>query len=172
MSEPLKGLLQHTRPRGEVPATSNSRPVYPQLRTWEAPPANVSTCEGFSDACRGWVCAANSVGRRPRSLRGGNRGGIRRGGAGGSVYGDLMAAGWLAGVAWSAGSRGSGQPRDRRGGVATNLRWRRRVLLGEVGARGGIEPSGAACLREAGASLRRRQVAGLGGRHAWRFWAG
>ncbi len=43
-------------------------------------------------------------------------------------------------------------------GVATALRWRWRVLLGEVGARGGLEPSGA--------------VAGLGGRHAWRFWAG
>ncbi len=32
-------------------------------------------CEGFSDACRGWACAANSVGRRRRSLRGRNRGG-------------------------------------------------------------------------------------------------
>ena len=34
----------------------------------------------------------------------------------GMVYGDLTAAGWLPCVAWSAGSRGSGQPRDRRGG--------------------------------------------------------
>ncbi len=48
-------------------------------------PSNVAFCEGFSDACRGWACAANSVGRRPRSLRGRNRGGIRRGGAGGSL---------------------------------------------------------------------------------------
>ncbi len=61
-------------------------------------------CEGFSDACRGWACAANSVGRRPRSLRGRNRGGIRRGGAGGPVYGDLTAAGCLPVVAWPAGS--------------------------------------------------------------------
>ncbi len=30
--------------------------------------SNVRSCEGFSDACRGWACAANSVGRRPRSL--------------------------------------------------------------------------------------------------------
>ncbi len=42
-------------------------------------------------------------------------------------------------------------------GVATALRWRRRVLPGEVGPRGGLEPSGA--------------VAGLGGRHGLRFWA-
>ncbi len=37
------------------------------------------------------------------------------------------------------------------------LRWRWRVLQVELGARGDLEPSGA--------------VAGLGGRHAWRFWA-
>ncbi len=104
---------------------------------------NVSSCKGLSDACRGWATATGSVGRRPTSLRGGNRGGIRFGGAGGSVYGDLTAAGWFSGVAWSAGSRGSGQPRDRRGGFATTLRWRRRVLLVELGARGGLEPSGA-----------------------------
>ncbi len=54
--------------------------------------ARVRLCEGFSDACRGWACAANSLGRRRRSLRGRNRGGIRRGGSGGSVYGDLTAA--------------------------------------------------------------------------------
>ncbi len=29
-------------------------------------------------------------------------------------------------------------------GIATALRWRWRVLLGEVGARGGLKPSGAA----------------------------
>ncbi len=29
-------------------------------------------------------------------------------------------------------------------GIATALRWRWRVLLGEVGARGDLEPSGAA----------------------------
>ena len=49
-------------------------PLYPQLRTWEAPPGNVSVCEGLSDACRDWTSAANSVGRRRTSLRGGNRG--------------------------------------------------------------------------------------------------
>ena len=106
------------------------------------------------------------TGRLPRTRSAGVRqasgeetaGGIRRGGAAGSVYGDLTAAGWLAGVGWSAGSRGSGQPRQRRGGFATTLRWRWRVLLAELGARGGLEPSGA--------------VAGFGGRHAWRFWGG
>ncbi len=118
----------------------------------------VRSCKGLSDACRIQACAAHSVGRRPASLKGGNRGGIRPGGSAGSAYGDLTAAGWLAGIAWSAGSRGPGQPRDRGHGVATAFRWRRRVLPGELGARGGLEPSGA--------------VAGLGGRHAWRFWAG
>ncbi len=43
-------------------------------------------------------------------------------------------------------------------GVATALRWRWRVLQVELGARGGLEPSGT--------------VAGVGGRHASRFSAG
>ncbi len=60
---------------------------------------NVSSCKGLSDACRGWATATGSVGRRPPSRRGGNRGGIRRSGAARATYGDLRAAGWLAGVA-------------------------------------------------------------------------
>ena len=102
---------------------------------------NFRSCEGLSDACRGWACAANSLGRRPRSLREGNRGGIRRGGAGGSVYGDLTAARWLAGVAWSAGSRGSGRPRHRRAGPLANVHFvaksaRRPGLPAPPGGRG------------------------------------
>ena len=119
------------------------------------PTPDFCLCEGFSDACRGWACAAHSVGRRRRSLRGGNRGGIRRGGTGGSVYGDLTAAGCLA-VVTGLLDREDSVGRETGGhGVATALRWRWRVLQVELGARGGLEPSGA--------------VAGLGGRHAWRF---
>ncbi len=97
----------------------------------------------------------NSSGRRRTSLRGGNRGGIGRGGVGGSVYGDLTSAGCLAVITGlldreDSVGRGTGGH-----GVATALRWRWRVLRVEPGARGGLERSGA--------------VAGLGGRHAWRF---
>ncbi len=112
-------------------------------------------CEGLSDACRGWVSATGSIGRRRTSLRGGNRGGIRLGGAGGSIYGDLTAAGWFPGVAWSAGSRGSGHPRQRRGGFSTTWRWHWWDLLADLGARQGIEQSEA--------------VAGGKGRHGSRF---
>ncbi len=47
---------------------------------------------------------------------------IRLGGAGGSVYGDLTVAGWLAGIAGSAGWQGFGQRRHRRDGFATTFR--------------------------------------------------
>ncbi len=39
-------------------------PLFPQQRTWEAPPANVSSCEGLSDTCRCEVSAALCVGRQ------------------------------------------------------------------------------------------------------------
>ncbi len=120
--------------------------------------ADFRSCEGLSDACRIQACAVVSAGRRRTSLRGGNRGGIRRGGSAGSVYGDLTAAGWLAGAAWFAGLRRSGRPRDRRGGVVTTWRWHWWVLLGEPGARGGLEPSAT--------------MAGVGGRHPSRFSSG
>ena len=81
--------------------------------------------------------------------------GIRLGGLGGSVYGDLTVAGWLAGIARSAGCQGSVQRRDRRGGFSPTLRWRWRVWQGESGARQGIEQSEA--------------VAGGKGRHGSRF---
>ncbi len=99
-----------------------------------------------------------SGGRGPTSLKGGNRGGIRLRGAACWVYGDWGAAGWLPVVAWPCGSRGSGRPRQRRGGFATTLRCCRRVLLAELGARHGLEPSGA--------------VAGGKGRHRARFSKG
>jgi hypothetical protein len=83
-----------------------------------------------------------SAGRCPTSLRGGNRGGIRLGGGACSVYGDLTAAGWLSGVVWSAGSRGSGPPRHRRDGLAPTLRWRSRALLADLRAWGGVGQSG------------------------------
>ncbi len=49
-------------------------------------------------------------------------GGIRLGGAAGSVYGDLTAAGWLAVGARSSGWQGCGQWRQRRCGFATTFR--------------------------------------------------
>ena len=85
-------LPPETDIRDRTSAFLNFRRLYPQVRTLRMAVPMVRRCEGFSDACRGWACAANSVGRRRRSLRGRNRGGIRRGGAGGSVYGDLTAA--------------------------------------------------------------------------------
>ena len=115
----------------------------------------VRSCEGLSDGCRGQVSAMNSSGRRRTSLRGGNRGEIRRGGAGGSVYGDLTSAGCLA-VITGVLDREDSVGRETGGhGIATALRWRWRVWLGEPGAWGGLEPSAT--------------VAGLGDRHAWRF---
>ncbi len=69
-------------------------------------------------------------------------GGFRLGGGACSVYGDLTAAGWLSGVAGSAGSRGSGQLRHRRDGLAATLRWRSRALLAALGAWGSIGQSG------------------------------
>ncbi len=83
-----------------------------------------------------------SAGRCPTSLRGGNRGGFRLGVGACSVYGDLTAADWLSGVVWSAGSRGSGQPRHRRDGLAATLRWRSRALLADLRAWGGVGQSG------------------------------
>ncbi len=50
-------------------------------------PANVSGCEGLSDACWSrWLRRLASAGRRRTSLRVGNRGGLRQGVAPCSVY--------------------------------------------------------------------------------------
>ena len=90
-----------------------STSAYPPTADIPAVPADFRLCEGLSDACRVWVSATGSIGRRRTSLRGGNRGPFMLGGAGGSVYGELTAAGWLAWVARSAGLQGSGHPRQR-----------------------------------------------------------
>ena len=60
-------------------------------------------------AVDGWLRRLASVGRRPTSLKGGNRGWVRLGGAAGSVYGDLTAAAWVARVARCDRLRGSGR---------------------------------------------------------------
>ncbi len=70
------------------------------------------------------------AGRLPRTRSAGvgqasgeeTAGGIRLGGAAGSVYGDLTAAGWFSGGARSSGWQGCGQWRQWRSGIATTFR--------------------------------------------------
>jgi hypothetical protein len=103
--------------------------------------ANVKGCR--TPAVDGWLRRLASAGRCRTSLRGGNRGGIRRGGGAGAAYGDLTAAGRLWRVARSVGWRGCGQRRYRGGAFLTTWRCCSMVSFADPRACGGIGQSGA-----------------------------
>ncbi len=105
---------------------------------------NFRFCKGLSDACLRQAGAADCLGRQASDKPQGRKPrGLRLGGSGWLVYGDLTVAGWLWRVAGSVGSRDSGRRRGGRGGIPTPWRWRGREVFADPRARGVLEPSGA-----------------------------